>query len=254
MKKGLFIAINIVLLAIVIFLGWQVWKSIQAPIKFQDELQKRETEVRERLIDIRNAEVLYKNTYNKYTANLDSLIYFCLNDSIPNVKMISKQNAEDSTYYTVYDTVGYISIIDSIIRGNAERNIRASKEKENWTPEDWQSFHSNYNIHDLKWVPYSEPKQIFEIEADIHNNPNTGIKTPVFEVRSPYDVYLAKPGKSFSDKDWKQRVDNLKAEKVGKANLKSDGTPDEDDPRYRYPGLKIGSMKESSIEGNWQKL
>lgn len=254
MKKGLFIAINVVLVAIVCLLGWQVVKSIKAPINFKEEVDTRETEVRERLVDIRTAELLYKNAYNKYTADLDSLIYFCQHDSIPNVKMISKQNAEDSTYYTDYDTIGYIRIIDTIMKGNVERNIRADEKHENWTPEDWKNFYSNYNISDLKWVPYSEPKQPFEIEADIHDNPNTGIKVPVFEARSPYDVYLAKPGKSFSEKDWKQRVDNLKAEKVGKANVKSDGTPDEDDPRYRYPGLKIGSLKEASVEGNWQKL
>jgi type II secretory pathway component PulJ len=36
MKKGLSIVINIVLFAIIVLLAWQVVKSIQAPIKFNN--------------------------------------------------------------------------------------------------------------------------------------------------------------------------------------------------------------------------
>ncbi len=74
MKKGLSIVINIVLFAIIVLLAWQVVKSIQAPIKFNHEQKARETKVVERLIDIRNAEVLYKNATSQYTNNFDSLI------------------------------------------------------------------------------------------------------------------------------------------------------------------------------------
>ena len=55
MKKGLSILINILLFAVIVFLAWQVVKSIQAPIKFNTEQKARETKVVERLIDIRNA-------------------------------------------------------------------------------------------------------------------------------------------------------------------------------------------------------
>ena len=37
MKKGLSILINILLFAVIVFLAWQVVKSIQAPIKFNNE-------------------------------------------------------------------------------------------------------------------------------------------------------------------------------------------------------------------------
>ena len=83
MKKGLSILINILLFAVIVFLAWQVVKSIQAPIKFNNEQKARETKVVERLIDIRNAEVLYKNATSKYTNSFDSLIAFCQNAEIP---------------------------------------------------------------------------------------------------------------------------------------------------------------------------
>ena len=214
MKKGLSILINILLFAIIVFLAWQVVKSIQAPIKFNNEQKARETKVVERLIDIRNAEVLYKNATNKYTDNFDTLIKFCQNAEIPVVQMISKQNPEDSTYYTVYDTIGFVKVMDSLKSGR-----------------------EGFDIADLKVVPFSEPKTNFELEAGTKES--SGVKVPLFEARTPYEVYLGVPGGAFNDKEWKQRVDNLKAEK---------------ESIHRYAGLKVGSMEEASTEGNWEKL
>ena len=214
MKKGLSIVINIILFAIIVVLAWQVVKSIQAPIKFNTEQKSRETQVIRRLIDIRNAEVLYKNAHNKYTDNFDTLIMFCKNDSIPVVEMISKQNMEDSTYYTVYDTIGFVKVMDSI-----------------------RSNRKDFNINDLKVVPFSQPQQNFELEAGTKES--SGIKVPLFEARTPFEVYLGTPGAAFTEKEWKQRVDNLRAEK---------------ESIHRYPGLKVGSMEEASTEGNWEKL
>ena len=214
MKKGLSIVINIILFAIIVLLAWQVVKSIQAPIKFNTEQKARETQVIERLLDIRNAEVLYKNATNKYTDNFDTLIKFCQTAEIPVVQMISKQNAEDSTYYTVYDTIGFVKVMDSL-KGKRE----------------------NFNINDLKVVPFSQPQTNFELEAGTKET--SGIKVPLFEAHTPYEVYLAQPGAAFNEKEWKQRVDNLKAEK---------------ESINRYAGLKVGSMEEASTEGNWEKL
>ena len=214
MKKGLSIVINIILFAIILLLAWQVVKSIQAPIKFNTEQKARETKVIERLIDIRNAEVLYKNATNKYTDNFDTLIKFCQTAEIPVVQMISKQNPADSTYYTVYDTIGFVKVMDSLKSGR-----------------------EGFNISDLKVVPFSEPQTNFELEAGTKES--SGVKVPLFEARTPYEIYLGTPGGAFSDKEWKQRVDNLKAEK---------------ESIHRYAGLKVGSMEEASTEGNWEKL
>ncbi len=234
MKKGLSIVINIILFAIVLVLAWQVVKSIQAPINFDNEKKARENKVIERLIDIRNAEVLYKNAYNKYTDNLDTLIKFCQNDSIPVIEMFSKRNDADSTYYTVYDTAGYIKVMDSIRKGNVLRKDKAKKE--GWdNAEGWNKL--VFNINEMKYVPFSEPQQVFEIEAGTKES--SGVKIPVFEARTPYEVYLGQPGAKFTEKEWTQRVKNIKAER---------------ESINRYAGLKVGSMDEASTEGNWEKL
>ena len=213
MKKGLSIIINVVLFAIIVFLAVQVVKSIQAPIKFNKEQKMRETKVVERLIDIRNAEVLYKNAHNKYTKSFDTLIQFCQIAEIPIVNIIP--DPTDTTFTrTINDTIGYVKVMDSI-RGKRE----------------------NFNINELCLVPFSNPQQKFELEAG--SIPRNGIDIPVFEARTPYEVYLATPGADFSEKEWNQRRDNAKAEK---------------ESINRYAGLKVGSMEEATTDGNWEKL
>lgn len=205
MKKGLNIVINIVLFAVVVFLALQVIKSIQAPIKFGKAQSERESQVVQRLIDIRNAEVLYKNANNKYTASFDSLIAFCQTAEIPIVNIIP--DPTDTTFTrTINDTLGYVKVVDSI-RGKRE----------------------NFNINELSFVPFSNPKQKFELEAGIIKR--SGIDVPVFEARTPYEVYL-------NGLD-EQRILNAKAEK---------------ESINRYAGMKVGSMEEASTDGNWEKL
>ena len=213
MKKGLSIIINIILFAIIVLLAWQVVKSIQAPIKFNKEQKAREAKVVERLIDIRNAEVLYKNATSQYTNSFDTLIKFCQTAEIPVVNIIP--DPTDTTFTrTINDTIDFIKVMDSI-RGKRD----------------------NFNISDIKWVPFSQPQQQFELEAGtIERN---GIKIPVFEARTPYEVYLATPGDAFNEKEWNQRRDNTKAEK---------------ESINRYAGLKVGSMEEATTDGNWEKL
>ena len=213
MKKGLSIIINLVLFAIIVVLAIQVVKSIQAPIKFSTEQKARETKVVQRLIDIRNAEVLYKQANNKYTANFDSLIDFCKTGELAIVNIIP--DPTDTTFTrTINDTLGFVKVVDS---------IKGSR--------------TDFNINDMKLVPFSSPTTNFELEAGTINR--NGIEIPVFEARTPYEVYLANPGAAFSEKEWKQRVNNAKAEK---------------EAINRYAGLKVGSMEEASTDGNWEKL
>ena len=213
MKKGLSIVINVVLFAIIVLLAIQVVKSIQAPIKFNNEQKAREAKVVERLIDIRNAEVLYKNANNKYTNNFDTLINFCQTAEIPIVNIIP--DPTDTTFTrTINDTIDFIKVMDSLKGKRAD-----------------------FNIKDLSIVPFSDPQQKFELEASTISR--NGIEIPVFEARTPYEVYLANPGANFNEKEWNQRRDNIKAEKEN---------------MNRYAGLKVGSMDEATTDGNWEKL
>lgn len=207
------ILINIVLFAVVVFLAIKVIQSIKAPIDFGNEKDMREAQVVQHLKDIRDAEIQYKQAHNKYTSSFDTLIDFCSNYEIPIVMMVP--DPEDTTFTkTINDTLGYVKVLDSLF---GKRN--------------------NFNINDLCMVPFSDPATKFEIHDSIIKR--GGISVPVFEVKTPYDVYLAKPGKKFTDKEWKTRLENLKAEM---------------EQLDKYAGLKVGSLEEASTDGNWEKL
>ena len=207
------IIINIVLAAVVVFLAIKVIQSIKAPIDFGNEKNTREMQVVQRLKDIRDAEIQFKQADNKYTSNFDSLIDFCKNYEIPIVMMVP--DPEDTTFTkTINDTLGYVKVIDSLF---GKRN--------------------QFNINDLSIVPFSNPATQFEIHDSIIKR--GGIMVPVFEAKTPYEVYLNTPGAKFTEKEWNTRVQNAKAEM---------------EQIDKYAGLKVGSLEEASTDGNWEKL
>ncbi len=53
------------------------------PIRFNKEKDIREAAVKEKLIDIRSAQVLYRSKYGRYTGSFDTLINFIKYDSLP---------------------------------------------------------------------------------------------------------------------------------------------------------------------------
>ena len=207
------IIINIVLAAVVVFLAIKVVQSIQAPINFNNEKSYREAQVVQRLKDIRDAEIQFKQANNKYTSNFDSLIDFCKNHEIPIVMIVP--DPEDTTFTkTINDTLGYVKVIDSLFGKR-----------------------SQFNINELSIVPFSDPATMFEIHDSIIKR--GGISVPVFEVKTPYEVYLKTPGAKFTEKEWNTRVQNVKAEM---------------EQIDKYAGLKVGSLEEASTDGNWEKL
>ena len=178
--------------------------GISDPVDFEYKRKEREVAIVQRLKDIRSAQILFKQEYNRYTSDFDSLINYVKKGEIPIINL--KPDPKDMTYTKViYDTVGYKKVMDSLF-GNRK----------------------DFDIKSLSIVPFSKGEK-FELRAGYIKR--SGLKVPVFEVKTPYKVYL-----------WdlnQQRVNNLRAE-----------MEDID----KYPGLKVGSMDEPSLNGNWETL
>ncbi len=81
MKKLIQIA-----LGIAIVLAYFIWESIQTPIRFNKEKDKRYAATIQQLKDIRTAQTAYKDEYGKFTASFDTLIDFIKNDSMKLVR------------------------------------------------------------------------------------------------------------------------------------------------------------------------
>ena len=204
MNKKLTI-INIVLALLAVVGVYLIYNSISQPVIFENTKKEREIKIVQNLKDIRSTQGLFKENYNRYTANFDSLIEFIKVGELPVVNIIPDPN--DTTFTkTINDTVGYIKVVDSLFKDRV-----------------------NFDVENLRYIPFSEPKQEFDIQAGYITR--GGMNVPVFEVKAHYNTYL-------NGLD-PQRIRNEAAQRE---NLN------------KYPGMKVGSMTEPSTDGNWENL
>ena len=169
--------INIALAVVALVLVYLVYRSISEPVVFENTRKEREIQVVQSLKDIRSTQVLFKQTYNRYTGSFDSLIEYVKTGELPVVNIVADPN--DTTFTkTINDTVGYVKVIDSLF-GRRE----------------------GFDINSLRVVPFSQGNE-FELQAGYIKR--GGLKVAVFEAKTPYSTYLW-------DLDH-QRVNNLRAE------------------------------------------
>jgi len=153
--------IKIILAAVIILLGFLLFRSINKPVKFENNLTTRGEAIVAKLKDIRTAENLFRYQYGRYTSSFDSLKEFVKFGKIPEVKMIPDPN--DTTFTrAISDTIGYINIFDSIF---------AKK---------------NYPLDKLNEVPFSNG-DLFSIMAGKINK--SGVEVAVFEVSVRMEIY-----------------------------------------------------------------
>lgn len=161
------IAFKLFLLVLIVGLGYMVVESIMEPVRFNKEKDKREQAVIHKLEDIRSGEMAYRRINGTYTASWDTLIDFLKNNEFFIVKEVADPN--DTTFTkTIRDTLGTISIIDSLF------NHRV-----------------NFNVDHLKYVPIPAiffANEIFELSAG--KITRGGVPVQVFESQSHYKVML----------------------------------------------------------------
>jgi hypothetical protein len=193
--------IKIILAAVIIVLGLLIFRSINKPVKFENTLTERGDVIIGKLKDIRTAQKLFRNQYGHYTSSFDSLKAFVKAGKIPEVKIIP--DPADTTFTrTISDTIGSISIYDSIFRKK------------------------NYPLEQLNEVPFSNG-DLFSIMAG--KITKGGVEVSVFEVSARMEIYT-------KDLDKQLVINRIK----------------ELEAKSKFPGLKVGSMTEASIDGNWE--
>ncbi|MBP6978073.1 MAG: hypothetical protein PHD61_10845 [Bacteroidales bacterium] len=199
MKKTI---LQIVLLAIAVFLAYMIYESIMRPVRFNKERDLRTTEVIQNLKDIRGAQIAYRSIYQKYTKSFDTLIHFINTGKIPVVKMVP--DPTDTTFTrSIRDTIGYILVKDSLF---AKRQ--------------------GFDVNNLRYIPYSN-RETFTMDAG--QIERSKIMVNVFEAYAMNSQFL-------------KGLDN---QLVSNYNDLLEST-------QRFPGLKVGSMEEATIDGNWE--
>ena len=233
MNKSLKIALEFVLAAVIVLLVWLTVKSIQKPVKFNNEVAARSQVAIQRLKDIRTLQVAFKSENGRYSPTMDSLKLFyeegkmkivmqigSLDDSIAvaNTEAIKKANrklkpaeitvklqqAYENGQKVVFSTVTEIPVKDTL-------------------------FHSrpDFCIDSLSVIPFSG-KQPVEMEATI--KPVSGVQVPLFEARMPYKALC-------------KGLDNQL-----RINLDADRRD-----QNKYEGLQVGSVTApNNNAGNWE--
>lgn len=205
--------VQVTLLIIIVVLGFLVYDSPNQKIRFEKEKKTRDQAVIKKLIDIRTAQVAFKDKYNRYTASFDTLISFIKNDSTP---IIRKEGFLSDSAIEAGMTEKKAVKLGLIIRDTT------------YIPVFSDLFSKDYVADSMRYVPYNGNMQ-FEMETGVFVT-STNVKIKVFEARIPYTKYLSSLDK--------QEVDNL----ISYA-IKYD----------RYPGIKVGSVKEANNNaGNWE--
>ncbi len=218
MNKTVKIAVSLVLLAIAVYLSYSIYETIMQPIRFQKAYNARTQVVINKLLKIRDAEVAYLSKYEHYTGDFDTLINFIKHDSIIIVK--ANGTVPDSIYLTAKsrrDAELKALKLGIITRDTIKVAVRDTLFKE------------PYDIDTLKYVPFSNPRETFQINAG-YIVTQARVKMPVFEVKVHNNTYL----KGLDP----QMIMNL-----------NDEARDNDE----FPGLVIGSMTEVTTSGNWDK-
>ena len=121
--------INLVLWALIIFLGYITFMSVYKEIKFNQLKVERYKTVIDRLVDIRDSQLAYKEVNGEYAGSFDKLINFVENGQVPitqrrDTLVLDEERTaafggvETFKTITLTDTLSYYSVRDSIFKGS----------------------------------------------------------------------------------------------------------------------------------------
>lgn len=245
--------INSILAICTLGLAWACYWSIYSDIDFDEQKAVREKAVKERLLQIKEAEELYKKTYGQYVGTLDSLIDFVKNskavDNIVKEGELTDDQLESGLTEREAVRQGLIRR-DTVYKSAAELLGIKCPDSLKYIPvgrkADGSSFTvvSSFDKNNKCEIKYGE----FELRKHSQYNMRTSEFDVLLEVRARLDDYM----EGFSEKRIKNLKADLKKLNKNRAELWLDN---EDDTEGEWYGLRIGDLKDTSnkLAGNWDE-
>lgn len=186
------VTLKILLAAAVVVLAYLCYESILTPIEFDKTRNQREALIKQRLIDIRKAQIEYKNIHKVHAANFDELGKFLKEEKLP---FLIKEG---------------VLTDEQLEKGMTEKEAVKKgliKRDTNWVVAVDTLFGRGYNVDDMRNVPGTNVQ--FSMDTATLTS-GSGYTVKVFQCGVLYDDYLGDLNK--------QLVYNLKdkAEKMGK--------------------------------------
>jgi len=219
MRTALKIGLPLTIVLLVFFLI----RGINIPIQFEKEREVRYEKVVQNLIDIRTAQLAYKDVYGSFTGGFDTLIYFVKYDSMPLVRSLG--SLPDSLTEEMALDMGLI--VTNMPEGKTDEEILAEglliRDTVKISVLD-SIFALNYPIDSLRYVPFTEG-EMFAMGSGVVET-GSKVRVQVFEAKAENFVILNGMNE--------QLIINLNEGKD-------------------YPGLRVGSLTEATNNaGNWE--
>ncbi|MCH2084326.1 MAG: hypothetical protein MK226_18155 [Saprospiraceae bacterium] len=161
------LVINLILVVLAAALVYVLISTIQEPIAFKAEKEKRERAVIDKLMTVRIAQEAFRSIKGGFAPSFDSLEYVLNNDSFAVVKIIGDPDDPNFTGEITYDTT-MLPAKDSMING------------------------LNISLDSLRFVPFTNGVA-FEIQADTITYQSTTV--PVVEVGVRRKLFMGDYGK-----------------------------------------------------------
>ena len=186
------VTLKILLAVAVVLLAYMCYRSVMGPIEFDKTREQRENLIKARLIDIRKAQIEYKNIHKVHAANFDELSKFLKDEKLP---FLIKEGV-----LTDEQLEKGMTEQEAVKKGLIRRDTV-------WVTAVDTLFGSGYNVDDTRNVPGANVQ--FSMDTATLTS-GSGYTVKVFQCGVLYDDYLG-------DLD-KQLVYNLKdkAEKMNK--------------------------------------
>ncbi|MDR1887072.1 MAG: hypothetical protein LBQ70_04075 [Prevotellaceae bacterium] len=157
--------IQIILGVVAVVLAYLLYDSLMEPIRFNRAVEYRKELVVQRLKDIRELQVAYKDRYGRFTGGFDTLINFYKNDSLKIVRQVGSW--DDSV--AVAKKLVYTDTIRVAVKDSLFNNVKG------------------FNIDSIAYVPIV--REPFQLQA-IDYMSISKVVIPLFEASVHNDVYL----------------------------------------------------------------
>lgn len=164
MKKTL---LQLALTVIIVVAGYLLYRSLNAPIVFTENLAARSAEVVQKLKDIRTIEKAYKAKYGSYSDDFDELIRFVKNDSI--VYEVTTGSEDDS----VAIAEGRVNTFQVLVA--ARDTLFVGREMK---------------FDEIPFIPFAPNGEKF-ILGTRRITTESGVEVEVFEAKAEYKIFLS---------------------------------------------------------------
>jgi len=228
--------IQILLAAAIGFLAYFCIMSVLTPINFDKEKKEREILIIQRLVDIRTAEVEFRSQKQVYTTDFTELLNFLKTGKKASV--IKEGVLSDSQLESGLTEEKAAQIVRLAKATGNDKDVIA-KGLQNFSRDTiyldlistlYDDRYTAETIDEIKYIPYSEKKDTFVLEANNSYVNSTNFLIPLFQASCRYETYLS----DLNRQELLNEVDKqIKLEK--------------------FPGLKVGNVLEpNNNAGNWE--